>query len=75
MSVWHRATRIIPGFAVEPDPLDVLTASLTLNLSTYDCEYVVLARMRNLKLVTADKKVLEAVPDLAVSIEDFGSGG
>lgn len=71
---WHRALRIVPGFAVEPDPMDVFNASVDLKLTTYDCEYVVLARMRKLRLVTADKKVLATVPTLAVSIEDFANG-
>lgn len=73
-ALWNRAFRIVPGFAVEPDPLDVFNASVELKLTTYDCEYVVLARMRKLRLVTADKQVLSAVPNLAVSIEDFANG-
>ena len=74
LAVWHRAMRIIPGFALEPDPLEVLKTSIAAKCTTYDCEYIVLARMRKLRLVTADKKVLEAVPDVAVSIEDFAAG-
>jgi predicted nucleic acid-binding protein len=74
IAIWQRAIRIMPGFSVEPDPIDVLKASIELNLSTYDSEYVVLARMRKLKLVTGDKQILEAVPNLAVSIEDFAAG-
>jgi predicted nucleic acid-binding protein len=74
LAVWNRALRIVPGFAVEPEPVDVFNASADLKLTTYDCEYVVLARMRKLRLVTADRQVLQAVPDLAVSIEDFADG-
>lgn len=73
-AIWHRASRIMPGFSVEPDPVDVLSASVAHSLSTYDCEYVVLARMRRLRLVTADKRVVANVPDVAVSMEDFASG-
>jgi predicted nucleic acid-binding protein len=74
LAVWNRAFRIVPGFSVEPDPIDVFNASADLGLTTYDCEYLVLARMRKLRVVTADKKMVEAAPDLAVSMEDFAEG-
>ena len=74
MALWKRANRIIPGFSTEPDPLEVLKTFITLSLTTYDSEYVVLAQMRKLRLVTSDKDVLKALPDIAVSIEDFASG-
>jgi predicted nucleic acid-binding protein len=68
------AARIIPVSAIQPDPIDVLKTSLSLNLSTYYWEYVVLAQMRKLRLVTADQKILASVPDIAVSIHDFATG-
>ena len=74
IALWKRATRIVSGFPVESDPIEVLKTSLALSLTTYDCEYVVLARMRKLPLVTADADVLKAAPDIAVSIEDFAAG-
>jgi len=73
-AVWQKAIGIMRGFPQESDTLDVLRESVRLNLTTYDCEYVLLARRRSLKLVTADKKVLAAADDIAVGIEDFADG-
>ena len=40
-------------------------------LSAYDCEFVVLASIFDVPLVTADKEVLRAFPDLAFTMEAF----
>lgn len=40
-------------------------------LSAYDCEFVVLASMLGVQLVTADKAVLKAFPDRALTMNDF----
>ncbi|MDE0154449.1 MAG: type II toxin-antitoxin system VapC family toxin [Gammaproteobacteria bacterium] len=39
--------------------------------SSYDCEFVALAEHLNCPLVTEDKKIHEAFPSIAVSIEDY----
>ncbi len=41
--------------------------------TAYDCEFAVLADELNASLVTADRKVLRAFPDLTVSLKDFAS--
>jgi predicted nucleic acid-binding protein len=47
---------------------DVLELAVSSGCSTYDCEFVVLARNLAIKLVTMDRKVLDAFPDLAVPL-------
>ncbi|MGD0388911.1 MAG: type II toxin-antitoxin system VapC family toxin [Tepidisphaeraceae bacterium] len=54
-------------------PWDVLRLSVETRLATYDCEFAVLARRLMVRLVTADKALLNAVPDVAISMEDFVS--
>ena len=39
--------------------------------SAYDCEFVALAKEKNIPLITADKKILSEFPNIAFSIEAF----
>ncbi len=39
--------------------------------SSYDCEFIALAKHLNAKLLTWDKKVLAEFPDVAMKPEDF----
>ncbi|MBV6451094.1 MAG: hypothetical protein MHPDNHAH_01823 [Anaerolineales bacterium] len=39
--------------------------------SSYDCEYIALAKEMNLNLVTFDKEVLQEFPQIAISPKDF----
>jgi len=48
--------------------LDLVAAS---RCSAYDCEFVVLAQDLDVPLVTADKKILTAFPETAVSMAAF----
>ena len=49
----------------------VLRSALDSGCTAYDCEFVELARERNIPLVTEDKKVLSAFPGIATSMKDF----
>lgn len=46
----------------------VLETAVRGNLSAYDAEFVVLARSLGVPLVTADRAILEAAPDVAGSL-------
>ena len=52
----------------------VLEAAGRSRLSAYDCEFVVLASVLAVPLVTADKAILKAFPELAVTMEVFVAG-
>ena len=49
----------------------VLRLSLQSRLSAYDCEFVALAQSLAVPLVTEDRTVLKAFPDVAVTMEAF----
>ena len=42
-------------------------------LSAYDCEFVALASMLDVPLVTADRAVLKAIPERAMTMQQFVS--
>ena len=50
---------------------DVLNLVASSACSAYDCEFVALARQLAIKLVTQDKKLLRAFPEIAISLDDF----
>jgi predicted nucleic acid-binding protein len=41
------------------------------NCSAYDCEFVALAKLLNIPLITADKKIIKEFPNIAQTIDDF----
>ena len=49
----------------------ILTAAHTSKLTAYDATYVVLARSLGLLLITEDKQILRACPDVARSMRQF----
>jgi predicted nucleic acid-binding protein len=61
----RRAEDLIEVSTARPDATDILRAAGKTNCSTYDLEYVWLARELDLPLVTADQEVLAAFPDVA----------
>jgi predicted nucleic acid-binding protein len=55
----------------EIDSRMVLELALNSKLSAYDCEYVVLARALGAALITADKAILRAAPDVAMNMQNY----
>ncbi|MDB5296553.1 MAG: putative nucleic acid-binding proteincontains domain [Phycisphaerales bacterium] len=53
------------------DPADVLRMVEQSGCSTYDLEYVWLAMKLGVRLVTTDKEVLDAYPDVAIRMGEF----
>jgi predicted nucleic acid-binding protein len=68
------ADQLLAGqeFAVPGERVLHLVASST--CSAYDCEYVALAEELGVPLVTADRQLLRAFPDRAISPKDFIAG-
>lgn len=58
----------------EVDSVSVLALANESGCSAYDCEFVSLAKSLNTKLVTADKRLLAAFPEIAISAKNFIAG-
>jgi predicted nucleic acid-binding protein len=53
------------------DALDALQLAIQSRCTAYDCEYIALARALGLRLVTTDRAVLEAWPQVAQFLGDY----
>lgn len=62
------AESLLAGFEFEVQSREVMELVRDSECSAYDCEFVALAERLGAKLVTMDKKVLEAFPKRAVSL-------
>ena len=49
----------------------VLTLAKESGCSAYDCEFISIAKSLNSKLVTADKKLISAFPDIAMTAKEY----
>src|SRR5690606_1103920 len=49
----------------------VLTLAKDSGCSAYDCEFISIAKSLNLKLVTADKKLIATFPDIAMTARNY----
>lgn len=71
LEVQHTAEDLLAGreYAVESGP--VLEYAAASGRSSYDCEFVALARALEIPLVTSDRQVLASFPDTAVSLTTY----
>ncbi len=75
LAILGQALEVIDVPVESVDAQDVLHLALQSGCSAYDCEFVRLARVLEVPLVTADRQVLEAFPRIAVSMESFLAPG
>ena len=71
LAAWSDAEALLSGREQAAEAVRILDAALHHTLSAYDAEFVALAEELGVPLVTGDRRVLKACPDVAVSIEDF----
>jgi predicted nucleic acid-binding protein len=72
LHTWSLATALFARSEREPAGEAVLETALRVGLSAYDAHFVVLAEELGVSLVTSDKGILRACPDLAVRLEEAG---
>lgn len=63
----QQAEALLSGKEYQVSSSQVMKLLGTSNCSAYDCEFVALAQHLNTQLITADKKILNAFPDIAKS--------
>jgi predicted nucleic acid-binding protein len=69
--IQRQAETLMAGGEYEIDSLSVLATAQKSGCSAYDCEFVALAQSLRKTLVTSDKKLLKAFPDIAVTAKGF----
>ncbi len=71
MTAWQNAVAVTSGHLCNCDPVSVLETAKQTGLTAYDAYYVTLARSLGVFLVSEDKQVLRACPDVGRSMRDF----
>ena len=69
--IMDSALKTMEGREILPPSGLVLDLVAKSDCSAYDCEYVALARHLNVKLITADNKILQSFPETAVELGVF----
>jgi predicted nucleic acid-binding protein len=65
LALWQKALERFELNELPVDGQQVLALAIATGCSTYDAEFVVLARQLNCTLLTFDRKLLQLFPDLA----------
>ncbi|HEV7427801.1 MAG TPA: type II toxin-antitoxin system VapC family toxin [Thermoanaerobaculia bacterium] len=68
---WNVAQTVFAHSEVEPSGDAVLQTAAARNLSAYDAQFVVAAADLEVRLITSDRRLLHACPDIAISPETF----
>lgn len=71
--IWNVAQTVFGQSEVEPSGDAVLETAAARNLSAYDAQFVVAASDLEVRLITSDRRLLKACPDIAISPETFTS--
>ncbi|HET8706445.1 MAG TPA: type II toxin-antitoxin system VapC family toxin [Pseudomonadales bacterium] len=67
-SLQAEAESLLDGLEFEVSSREVLELVRDSDCSAYDCEFIALAQKLGTKLVTMDKKLLKAFPDVAMPL-------
>jgi predicted nucleic acid-binding protein len=82
LAIVARAERQVGSPGCSASSRSVLELAQASGRTAYDCEFVALAQLLNVPLVTSDRRILTSFPDTAVAMDRFvsrpsglGSGG
>lgn len=68
LALYGEAESLLRGREYEVESTAVLELVRDSDCSSYDCEFIALAKLLELKLVTMDKKLLKAFPQVATPL-------
>jgi predicted nucleic acid-binding protein len=71
--IWNVAQTVFGQSEVEPAGDAVLETAAARSLSAYDAQYVVAAVDLEAPLITSDRRLLKACPDIAIAPETFSA--
>lgn len=66
-----QAEKQLDGNEYSVNSTTILTLAKESGCSAYDCEFISIAKSLNSKLVTADKKLIAAFPDIAMTAKNY----
>jgi len=69
LTIWENANVLVTENEV--DMRQALHLAIKYRVSSYDAQYLVLAQELGILLVTEDRKLRQAAPDLTISTQDF----
>jgi predicted nucleic acid-binding protein len=71
IDLWQRSTHLFASGEREVDMPHVLRLANQHDISAYDAQYVTLATAMSVPFVTEDQQLLQAFPEIAVSMQEF----
>ena len=69
------AEQLLAEGEYQPQVAAVIEAAVATGCSAYDCEFAAVARDLGVPLVTADRRLAAAFPDIAVTLGEFARPG
>jgi predicted nucleic acid-binding protein len=73
LAVMEHAESLLEGRQYDVPTSAVLAMAAVSSCSAYDCEFIALARQLDVRMVTSDRGVLRAFPDVAVTPRAFAT--
>lgn len=70
LSLQHEAEALLQGAEYEVDSQLVMELVRDSPCSAYDCEFIALAKRLGTKLITQDKKILAAFPEISAALNN-----
>lgn len=71
LAILQQAEDLMQGNEYEIPSAQILKLADVSGCTAYDCEFVALAQNLGIPLITADKKLLQAFPSIALTLEQF----